>query len=363
MSYLLHLWREPQPVNLAQAESLFGDLRQQLMFKPDPLARVLVDALNARIPDDYEPDDCWNELPDPEPASPVLTLSPSTGSLEEIMPCILEVAREHRWVVYDAQAGCVWMPDGRLLERHKQSYVSETTPPKPEEADSHASRNAWIRRRLAPVFEHHGFRPQRGENWFVKRLPIGEARCYGRPNRDGLSHSLSLRLNYPERLSGAVNSDGGPELVLSLHRLAQRHAMPFKFIPPPPLFQSEPGKVIYELSANSASSLEERANELERIYGEFLLQWLDTLQSFAELHRLANVVADEDCPFNGLRRRTDYRLLNYHPDLLIASAVDAPEFEAMARQRLALYKADAFGSGLLPQLRALLAACGFQEDR
>jgi hypothetical protein len=59
-----------------------------------------------------------------------------------------------------------------------------------------------------------------------------------------------------------------------------------------------------------------------------------------------------------LRQRANYRLLNYHPDPLIARAVAAPDFETMARQRLALYESDAFGRGLLPKLRALLQTCG-----
>jgi hypothetical protein len=89
-----------------------------------------------------------------------------------------------------------------------------------------------------------------------------------------------------------------------------------------------------------------------------VLDWLDQLHSLQDLDRWANRVPDEECPFVGLRQRSDYRLLNYHPDLLVAAAVKAPDFEQRARERYALYEADAFGRGLLPQMRELLAVCG-----
>ncbi len=50
MSYVLHLWREPLPASLAQAEALLADLRRQLVFEPDPRARALVEGIAARLP-------------------------------------------------------------------------------------------------------------------------------------------------------------------------------------------------------------------------------------------------------------------------------------------------------------------------
>lgn len=53
----------------------------------------------------------------------------------------------------------------------------------------------------------------------------------------------------------------------------------------------------------------------------------------------------------------------HHPDLLVAAAVNAPVFEQRALERYAMYEADAFGRGLLPQMHELLAVCGLHISR
>lgn len=358
MSHLLHLWREPLPASLAQAEALLADLRRQMTLAPDPRARALVDGIAARLPAGHEPDDYWTEPPDAEPASPLLTLSPRVAELDTVLPAVLDVARQQGWVVHDGQAGEAWLPDGRVLRRGGSFAAPAVEPPGDAQIDSPAARAAWLRERLAPVFESRGYRSRRGKFWFTKTLPFGEARVYGDAVRAGLAHGLWLRLNYPPALRAAVDADEGPELVLALHRIAARHGLAFTHNEPAALLQREPGAVTYELPCTQADALQRRGDELAQLYGGHVLPWLDSLQSFQDLDHLANRVPDDACPFNGLRRRSDYRLLNYHPDLLIARAVDAADFEAMARQRLALYEADAFGRGLLPQLRALLQVCG-----
>lgn len=357
MSYVLHLWREPLPASLAQAEVLLPDLRRQLAFEPDPRAWALFEGIAARLPQGHDPGDYWNEPPDAKPASPLMTLSPCTDELDTVLPILLDVAREQGWVVHDSQAGESWLPDGRVLRR-AGSFSAPTLAIDEAQADSPAARATWLRKRLAPLFERHGYRSARGEFWFTKALPFGKAVFYGHSVRAGLNHGLWLELDYPEALHAAVDSDGGPGLTLALHRLAATHGLAFTYNEPPAIFMSEPGAVVYELPCTQADALQRRGDELERLYGEQVLPWLEGLQSLEDVDHWANRVPDAACPFNGLRRRSNYRLVNYHPDLLIARAVNAPDFEATAKQRQALYEADAFGRGLLPQLRAMLQVCG-----
>ena len=156
----------------------------------------------------------------------------------------------------------------------------------------------------------------------------------------------------------ALDSDGGPAFKVSLHHFAQTHRLPFTYLEPPPLFNSQAGGVTYELPMGSADSAAARREELAALYDRAVLDWLDQLHSLQDLDRWANRVPDEECPFVGLRQRSNYRLLNHHPDLLVAAAVNAPDFEQRALQRYATYEADAFGRGLLPQMRKLLAAGG-----
>jgi hypothetical protein len=342
------------------AEALLADLRRQVVSTPDPRVRSLIDDIATRLPADHDPDDYWTEVPELEPASPLLTLSPLTRELTTVVSAVLDAAREQGWVVHDGQAGEVWLPNGRVLRRGGSFPAPAVAPPRDEEVDSPAARATWLRRRLAPIFERHGYRGKPGEFWFNKSLPFGEATLYGRAVRDHIEHGLRLRLDYGDALSAALDSDGGPALRVSLHRLAARNGLGFSFNAPPALFQSEPGGVAYGLPCGSADALRRRGDELVRLYAEIVLPWLYGLQDFRDLDHWANRVPDDECPFNGLRRRSDYRLLDYHPDLLIARAVEAADFEAMARQRLALYESDAFGRGLLPKLRALSQICGLE---
>lgn len=239
MSYVLHLWREPIPTSLTQAEALLPDLRHQLVFEPDPRARTLVEGIAARLPRGHDPEDYWNELPDAEPASPLVTLSPCTAELDTVLPILLDVAREQGWVVHDGQVGESWLPDGRVLRR-VGSFPAPTLAIDKAHFDSPAARATWLRKRLAPLFEHHGFRSEGGEFWFSKSLPFGKAVFYGHSVRAGLDHGLWLKLDYPEALHAAVDSDGGPGLRLALHRLAAAHGLAFTYNEPPAIFMSEP---------------------------------------------------------------------------------------------------------------------------
>jgi hypothetical protein len=192
---------------------------------------------------------------------------------------------------------------------------------------------------------------------------VGDALVYSDMVRDTLHHGVWIRLALPSHLQSALNSDGGPAFRVSLQHFAQTHRLPFTYLEPPALFQKQAGGVIYELPMGSADSAATRRDELAALYDRAVLDWLDQLHSLEDLDSWANRVPDEECPFVGLRQRSDYRLLNYHPDLLVAAAVNAPDFEQRALERYAMYEADAFGRGLLPQMHELLAVCGLHIVR
>jgi hypothetical protein len=359
MSYVLHLWREPLPLSLEQAQRQLPELRATMQLVPDPKASQLVAALAERLPDD-DADRYWTEPPDAEPASPVLTLSPVTAELPTVLPVVLAVAREQGWVVLDGQAGEVWLPGGERLERNGRR-IGADLPQVPVDDDVLASPSAmtrWLRERLQPVFSSRGYRALKGEIWFKKTTSVGRFQLYGRVVRNVVEFSFDLAPAYPAALAGAVNSDGGPRLDFALHALAQRHGLAFTCDEPPAIYHQPLGQGHYESTVTSAAALHRLGDELANLFDEVVLDFADRLQSLQDLDHWANRVDDAACPFAGLRRREDYRLFNLHPDLLLARAVDAPDFETRARQRLAQYEADAFGRGLLPQLKALLSHCG-----
>lgn len=356
MSYVLHLWREPLPNSLEQAQRQLPELRAMMQLVPDPKARQLVAALAERLPDD-DVDRYWTEPLDVEPGSPVLTLSPVTAELPTVLPVLLAVAREQGWVVLDGQAGEVWLPCGERLERNDRR-VGAALPQAPMADDVLASPSAmarWLRDRLQPVFVSRGYRALKGEIWFKKMTGVGRFELYGRVVRNIVEFSFDLFPTYPAALAGAVDSDGGPRLDFALHVLAQRHGLAFTCDEPPAIYRQPLGQGHYESTVTSVAALHRLGDELVTLFDEVVLDLGDRLQSLQDLDHWASRVDDAACPFAGLRRREDYRLFNLHPDLLLARAVNAPDFETMARQRLAQYEAEPF---LLPHLKALLSHCG-----
>lgn len=358
MSYVLHLWRHPIPVSGEDALATLHDLRQQLSFNPDPAASMLMQAIAAGLPQDGEPEDYWSETPEPDLFALVQSLSPDVAELEVVLPVIERVARQLGWVIFDPQSGEVRTPSGQVVGPGGAAPAVADVPVLPELDTSPSARSRWVQQSLQPLFAQRGWRKVRGEFWFKKRLPVGEAQVYSHMVRDTLHHGVWIQLALPSHLQPALDGDGGPAFRVSLQHFAQAHRLPFTHLEPPALFNSQAGGVTYELPMGSADSAAARRDELAALYDRALLDWLDQLHSLQDLDRWANRVPDEECPFVGLRQRSNYRLLNHHPDLLVAVAVHAPDFEQRALERYAMYEADAFGRGLLPQMRELLAVCG-----
>lgn len=361
MSYLVHLWQHPVPTSLAQAGTMLRELRQQLRFEPDPAAAQLLAAIAAALPPGIPADELWAELPAADGSEMVLSLSPAVAELGTVLPAIEAAARRLGWVLFDPQAGALRLPSGPLPAPDAAPAGRAGALPPADLDGSPATRKAWLQQSLAPIFAQRGWRRGRGEFWFTKDLPVGRARVYANPVRQVLQHAVWLSLSLPAPLQPALDSDGGPVLRVALHRLARRHGLAFSFEPPPPLLRQRPGDNVYELPLGSAAAAQRCLDELAALYDGHVLDWIDTLGSLRDLEHWANRVPDDDCPFVGLRQRNDgHRLLNHHPDLLLAAAVAAPDLAQRARERVAMYEADAFGRGLLPPLRALLAVCGVE---
>jgi len=360
MSYVVHLWQRPVPASLAQAEATLRELRRQLRFDDEASVHALLAAINAALPVDGDAEDFWTELPEADTSDMVLSLSPALAELTVVLPAIEAAARQLGWVVLDPQSGEVWLPSGKVLGRG-EDFVDRPAAAPPADLDtSPAVRKEWLKQSLAPMFTRRGWRSRRGEICFDKALPCLHAQVYLDTQRQvSMRHGLWLCMRLPAQLQPAQNSDGGPTLIVSLELLARRHGLKFTHDgQAEAIGGSEVGYPTYGLPCASADDAVRRLDELLALY-DVVLEWLDSLTSLEEVERQANRVPDDECPFIGLRQRGGYRLLlNYHPDLLLAAAVGAPDFEHRARERLALYQGDGFGRGLVPHLRKLLEICG-----
>ncbi|MDT7838369.1 hypothetical protein [Aquabacterium sp. OR-4] len=358
MSYVVHLWQQPVPTSLAQAEATLRAMRHQLRHEPDPGPGQLLAAIEAALPPGHDPDASWVEQPEADGRETVLSLSPAVAELGTVLPAIEAAARRLGWVVLDLQAGEVRLPSGHVLARHDVASALPESPPVALDA-SPAARKAWLQQALAPVFKRRGWQTQRGEFWFIKNGAAGQARVFANAERRLLKHGVWLRLDWPARLQPALSSDGGPQLMLSLDYFARRAGLNFSFEAPAPLLNKRAGDPVYALPMADAEQTTRCRDELAAVYDGVVLDWLSDHDSLQALEHQANRVDNAACPFIGLRQRNDgHDLLHYHPDLLLAAAVDAPDFEQRARERVAMYEADSLGRFALPSLRALLAVCG-----
>ena len=361
MSYIVHLWQRPVPASLAQAEATLRELRPQLRFGDEDSVRALLAAIDAALAIDGCADDFWTESPDADTSDSVLSLSPALAELTVVLPAIHAAARQLGWVVLDPQSGEVLLPSGKVLSRSEPRVDPPEQAPSAGLDTSPAARKAWLKRSLAPMFTSRGWCVGQGEIYFDKTLPCVRAQIHLDTQGQGtMSHGVWLGMCLPSRLQPAQDGDGGPALVVSLEVLARRHGLKFTHDGQTgAIIGGEVGSPTYGLPCASADDAARRLEELMTLYDGVVFDWLESLTTLDELERCANRVPDDECPFVGLRQRGGFRrLLNHHPDLLLAAAVEAPDFEHRARERVALYQADGFGRGLVPELRKLLGVCG-----
>lgn len=361
MSHVVHLWQQPLPTSLAQAEAMLVELRQQLRVGPDPAAATLLAAIESALPEDGEAEDWWNEVPQADSRSPVLSLAPAVAELTTVLPAIESAARRLGWLVFDPQAGEVRLPSGPVLSRAGARLEAAPAVPMPPDLDeSRTARKAWLHQSLAPVFTRRGWRALKGDFCFGKKYPWGQARVHSEmKGHDVLSHGVWLSLKLPVRLQSEINSDGGPELMVSLAQFAQRHGLVFTHDGKPGSWKGHVGYPTYKLPFAHASDARQCRDELLALYDGTVLDWMDTLTRIETLEHWANRVPDADCPFLVLRQLGhDHLLWHYHPDLLLAAAVEAPDLAQRVRERLALYEADEYGIKAAPRLRELAKVCG-----
>ena len=201
MSYVLHLWRHPVPVSREDAQATLRDLRQQLSFSPDAAAGQLLEAIASALPPEGDPQDYWTEIPEPDPFALVQSLSPSVAELEVVLPVIETIAAQMGWVVFDPQSGQVHTPSGQVIGPAGAGPAVADVPVPPDLDLSPSARSRWVQQSLEPLFVQRGWRKLRGEFWFKKKLPVGEAQVCSNMVRDTLHHGVWIRVALPSQVA------------------------------------------------------------------------------------------------------------------------------------------------------------------
>lgn len=176
MSYVLHVWKEPRPVDAAEADGLLGrKLEQPGTAGADELA-TLAAALWKAYPSDpvTEPDDpVWSDstLSTGHDGSDLLTLGFELEHAHTVMPEILRLANEFELVVVDLEAAAVHLPGKPGAPRAaKPRGKPNEVPGSPASAKTRLRK--WFKAQLCPRgFEHE---PGKHSDLFVRRFPGGE---------------------------------------------------------------------------------------------------------------------------------------------------------------------------------------------
>lgn len=208
-----------------------------------------------------------------------------------------------------------------------------------------------LRNLLTPTFGPlQGWKSGRGHSWFTSSTKLFKLEFYGRVPSWSFEFALNLCPKYPSHMKAAVSSMASFDLEIDLKRLADAHNLPLSLKGVLPGGENQ-----YTMLVNNGPAAERAAAELASVLAH-ALPLLAGIDSWQALDHWANRVPDADCPFRFLRRPTTWTPMNYHADLAIAKAANAPDFAARASGKLSRYRER--GTPMVGFLEAFIAACG-----
>jgi hypothetical protein len=120
MSYILVAWEQPIPRAMEDVAPLLRTLRGDKAMVSSPRVDKFMARLWEKYPrdlDDEDGDYIWDDsFPfAPQPRPRLIHLGISFSHIDEVMPFVLKIARETGLVVYDSEAGTVFLPTDSFL--------------------------------------------------------------------------------------------------------------------------------------------------------------------------------------------------------------------------------------------------------
>jgi hypothetical protein len=362
MSYVIHLWDSKlSPAKYADAESFLTPLSNFRVTEPESKFRALVDHVNRAFGIADEEDLCKIWLEDPSfDGSALLTLGIVTSEITMVIPVVHTAARELGLVVFDGQAGEVYLPQGTGFS-HLGTMSPEDWSTAACQPDDELSQYTVLRsmgKLVGPVLRGYGFGPGSGENWYRKSTADLEICVDAKVYWDKFTLWIYVRPYAPEDRPDAEKMlTSLPSLVLDLPCLAERHQVKFSARP-----EDRYLGFVECWPAKNWEQVNRLAQELQQLFASRGFQFLGTLNTVADLDRLANQVPDEDCPFLDIRNHTiqngRLRQTNYL-NLVVAYLAGNPNFETLARNRYEACRAgDTVCNLVADDLRDLYALMG-----
>ncbi len=198
---------------------------------------------------------------------------------------------------------------------------------------SPANAATTLREMLGPTFEAYpGWKNGRGNTWFSLTTKLFKAEFYGRVPSWSFELALSLRPKYPAQMKAAVSPAALFDLEIDLARLAETHNLPLSLTGVLPGGENQ-----YTMLVNCGRAVESTVAELAAVL-EHALQLLQGIDSWQSLDHWTNRVGNAQCPFRYLRRPETWTPMNHYADLAVAKAASAPDFTALASEKLLRYR-------------------------
>lgn len=321
MSYVLHIWQEPVPSSLYEAESTRAQLARQRGGQ-NPRFVSLAQALTARYPSletlDDDDEGVWSDGPlDGRGDAPVMNLGVASRH-DEVVAFVVENARRLGLVVLDGQAGRLHLPDGRTLDA--RGPVSPAPPPAARPAGALQSKaqalGIW-QQTVRPVMEAAGFKVVKANAAFKKRSPETLVQTVTDiddllPRRLDLRVYLSVNPIWPQAWADLARQSGAEYCGVNVPVLAR--ACGIEPIGPPDSHAAT-------ATVASLSDLQRVAAWWERLFREAFVPLAHRCATLRGLEREFNA---PDSPF-----------LPMPIGILLAAVVDNPELPAVAQRTAA----------------------------
>jgi hypothetical protein len=320
MSYVLHLWEQPVPASLAEADQIHTRLSAERTGQ-NPKFIELAKRLTERYPcmtslDDDE-DGAWSDGPlDGKTDTPVYSLGVQIAMLHEVVPFVAATAIALGLVVYDTQAAEVHLPGGGVLTLPGRAAVDFELQGDPELLDSKSRAVHALMESLTPRLQSLGFKPLAKKASFKRRSKEVEQVLWFDVEESFRSCLIEIFFSakpmHAERLREIADQHAWSGYMLNLERTAKRAGVkPFGDQP----------QVNGRSRLGSVQALKDWALALEDFMVRAVIPIADQCRTIMGLDGLVNSVAGDESPFR-----------QYPNVLILAKATSNPRFDEISAQ-------------------------------
>lgn len=338
MSYVLQIWEKPQPRSVEDAARISEKLSEQSTGQNPKFiefAKRLVDKYPCITTLEDPSEGAWTDGPlDGVTDEPIYGIGVQMDKLAAVIPYVVAVARTLGLVVFDDQAGQVYLPDERILTLGGRPPVSSQDEAAGNDALETASQVVnYVRQKLRPLMARYGF--ERGKRYVLFQKAFADVRhelqcdAVGRPNDFSLKVVYVIRVTLDDEFTGVLERD---HLYANMPRLARKAGLVLSTG-----FRS-PASVDYEIVVDGKFSLQLTVREVIELLSVAVLPITMQFVSIQSIDQGMNEGPLSEAPLDPISRigmdiAIAYTAGNPNLDALIARGFADPPVQQWQRER------------------------------